>query len=140
MYGDKFSFTCLRRSPKIRYIAISAHDIAFPVTPLGILATLIPNFVAASMSTPSIIKFKNIYFFKRKKRKEKKRQKYTLKVKNMVTTFKANAVLHYEFHLACARYQIKIKFHHFRNTHVVVGYNFRYIHHWNDIKLQILNK
>jgi len=33
-------------------MAISAHEAEFPVTPLGILATLIPCFVAASISTP----------------------------------------------------------------------------------------
>ena len=44
--------TCLRRRPNIRYIAISAHEAEFPVASLGILATLIPCFVAASISTP----------------------------------------------------------------------------------------
>jgi hypothetical protein len=34
-------------------MAISAHDAAFPVASPGILATLIPYFVAASISTPS---------------------------------------------------------------------------------------
>jgi len=33
-------------------MAISAHAVEFPVAPLGILATLIPCFVAASISTP----------------------------------------------------------------------------------------
>ena len=34
-------------------MAISAHEAALPVSPLAILATLIPHFVAALMSTPS---------------------------------------------------------------------------------------
>lgn len=34
-------------------MAISAHEAEFPVASLGILATLIPCFVAASISTPS---------------------------------------------------------------------------------------
>lgn len=39
--------TCLRRRPSIRYMAISAHEAAFPVLALGILATFIPCVVAA---------------------------------------------------------------------------------------------
>lgn len=34
-------------------MAISAHEAALPVSPLAILATLIPHFVAALISTPS---------------------------------------------------------------------------------------
>lgn len=37
----------------MRYMAISAHEAAFPVAPPGILATLMPCSVAALMSTPA---------------------------------------------------------------------------------------
>lgn len=94
----------MRRSPKVRYIAISAHDIAFPVTPLGILATLIPNFVAASMSTPSIMKF-NKYI---SNKNQTKRKNYTSKKMDIVTTFKADTELHYELHLASSGDDIRI--------------------------------
>lgn len=59
-YKIRVKPTCLRRRPKMRYMAISAQEAAFPVAPPGILATLMPCFVAALMSTPlynNIIKY-----------------------------------------------------------------------------------
>ncbi len=38
----------------MRYMECSAHERAFPVPALGILATLIPARVAASISTPAM--------------------------------------------------------------------------------------
>lgn len=49
---ENYAPTCLRKRPNIRYMAISAHEVAFPVASLGILATLMPWVVAALMSTP----------------------------------------------------------------------------------------
>lgn len=106
--------TCFRRRPNIRYIAISAHDAAFPVTSPGILATLIPQFVAASISTPSykhtyteVINFSSRYYERQIENTSKSTHQIpkapTLQQMNniMTKTFQANTKLHYKLHLIC---------------------------------------